>query len=258
MDIDGKDIKPTTFDISFDNVEFSYSGKKILDDISVKIPQNQMTAIVGPSGAGKTTFCNLIARFWDVEKGEISIGKRNIKEYSLESLMRQISMVFQNVYLFQDTIENNIKFAKPDATHEEVIEAAKKACCHEFIMKLPEQYETVIGEGGASLSGGERQRISIARAMIKNAPIIIFDEATANVDPENEDKLQVAMEELTRNKTVIMIAHRLKTIKNANQILVLANGKINQKGTHEELIQAEGIYKNFVEARQKAVNWKLS
>ncbi|HEP3702170.1 TPA: ABC transporter ATP-binding protein [Streptococcus pyogenes] len=258
MDIDGKDIKPTTFDISFDNVEFSYSGKKILDDISVKIPQNQMTAIVGPSGAGKTTFCNLIARFWDVEKGEISIGKHNIKEYSLESLMRQISMVFQNVYLFQDTIENNIKFAKPDATHEEVIEVAKKACCHEFIMKLPEQYETVIGEGGASLSGGERQRISIARAMIKNAPIIIFDEATANVDPENEDKLQVAMEELTRNKTVIMIAHRLKTIKNANQILVLANGKINQKGTHEELIQAEGIYKNFVEARQKAVNWKLS
>ena len=258
MDIDGKDIKPTTFDISFDNVEFSYSGKKILDDISVKIPQNQMTAIVGPSGAGKTTFCNLIARFWDVEKGEISIGRHNIKEYSLESLMRQISMVFQNVYLFQDTIENNIKFAKPDATHEEVIEAAKKACCHEFIMKLPEQYETVIGEGGASLSGGERQRISIARAMIKNAPIIIFDEATANVDPENEDKLQVAMEELTRNKTVIMIAHRLKTIKNANQILVLANGKINQKGTHEELIQAEGIYKKFVEARQVAAKWQLS
>ena len=235
MDIDGKDIKPTTFDISFDNVEFSYSGKKILDDISVKIPQNQMTAIVGPSGAGKTTFCNLIARFWDVEKGEISIGKHNIKEYSLESLMRQISMVFQNVYLFQDTIENNIKFAKPDATHEEVIE-----------------------EGGASLSGGERQRISIARAMIKNAPIIIFDEATANVDPENEDKLQVAMEELTRNKTVIMIAHRLKTIKNANQILVLANGKITQQGTHEELIQVDGIYKKFVEARQVAAKWQLS
>ena len=258
MDIDGKDIKPTTFDISFDNVEFSYSGKKILDDISVKIPQKQMTAIVGPSGAGKTTFCNLIARFWDVEKGEISIGKHNIKEYSLESLMRQISMVFQNVYLFQDTIENNIKFAKPDATHEEVIEAAKKACCHEFIMKLPEQYETVIGEGGASLSGGERQRISIARAMIKNAPIIIFDEATANVDPENEDKLQVAMEELTRNKTVIMIAHRLKTIKNANQILVLANGKITQQGTHEELIQVDGIYKKFVEARQVAAKWQLS
>ena len=258
MDIDGKDIKPNTFDISFDNVEFSYSGKKILDDISIEIPQKQMTAIVGPSGAGKTTFCNLIARFWDIDKGEISIGGHDIKEYSLESLMRQISMVFQNVYLFQDTIENNIKFAKPDATHEEVVKVAKKACCHEFIMSLPKQYETVIGEGGASLSGGERQRISIARAMIKNAPIIIFDEATANVDPENEDKLQIAMEELTRDKTVIMIAHRLKTIKNANQILVLANGKITQQGTHEELIQVDGIYKKFVEARQVAAKWQLS
>lgn len=258
MDIEGKDIKPDNSNIIFENVEFSYSGKKILDDISIEIPQNQMTAIVGPSGAGKTTFCNLIARFWDVDKGKISIGGHDIKEYSLESLMRQISMVFQNIYLFQDTIENNIKFAKPDATHEEVVEAAKKACCHEFIMDLPEQYETVIGEGGASLSGGERQRISIARAMIKNAPIIIFDEATANIDPENEDKLQIAMEELTRDKTVIMIAHRLKTIKNANQILVLANGKITQRGTHEELIQIDGIYKKFVEARQMAVNWKLS
>ncbi|EFK39278.1 MULTISPECIES: ABC transporter ATP-binding protein [Peptoniphilus] len=258
MDIDGKDIKPNTFDISFGNVEFSYSGKKILDDISIEIPQKQMTAIVGPSGAGKTTFCNLIARFWDIDKGEISIGGHDIKEYSLESLMRQISMVFQNVYLFQDTIENNIKFAKPDATHEEVVKVAKKACCHEFIMSLPKQYETVIGEGGTSLSGGERQRISIARAMIKNAPIIIFDEATANVDPENEDKLQIAMEELTRDRTVIMIAHRLKTIKNANQILVLANGKITQQGTHEELIQVDGIYKKFVEARQVAAKWQLS
>lgn len=258
MDIEGKEIKPDNLNISFENIEFSYSGKKILDDISIEIPQNQMTAIVGPSGAGKTTFCNLIARFWDVDKGKISIGGHDVKEYSLESLMRQISMVFQNVYLFQDTIENNIKFAKPNATHEEVVEAAKKACCHDFIMSLPEQYETVIGEGGASLSGGERQRISIARAMIKDAPIIIFDEATANVDPENEDKLQVAMEELTRNKTVIMIAHRLKTIKNANQILVLANGKITQQGTHEELIQVDGIYKKFVEARQMAAKWQLS
>ncbi|AIW24892.1 TPA: ABC transporter ATP-binding protein [Streptococcus pyogenes] len=258
MDIEGKDIKPANFNISFENVEFAYSGKKILDDISVDIPQNQMTAIVGPSGAGKTTFCNLIARFWDIDNGKISIGGHNIKEYSLESLMKQISMVFQNVYLFQDTIENNIKFAKPNATHEEVVDAAKKACCHDFIMNLPEQYQTVIGEGGASLSGGEKQRISIARAMIKNAPIIIFDEATANVDPENEDKLQLAMEELTRNKTVIMIAHRLKTIKNANQILVLANGKIMQKGTHEELIQTDGIYRNFVEARQVATKWQLS
>ena len=258
MDIEGKEIKPDNLNISFENIEFSYSGKKILDDISIEIPQKQMTAIVGPSGADKTTFCNLIARFWDVDKGKISIGGHDIKEYSLESLMRQISMVFQNVYLFQDTIENNIKFAKPDATHEEVVEAAKKACCHDFIMSLPDQYETFIGEGGASLSGGERQRISIARAMIKNAPIIIFDEATANIDPENEDKLQVAMEELTRNKTVIIIAHRLKTIKNANQILVLANGKITQNGTHEELIKIDGIYKNFIEARYIAENLKLS
>ncbi|MGL5440724.1 MAG: ABC transporter ATP-binding protein [Filifactoraceae bacterium] len=258
MDFEGNDINPNNFNISFENVEFSYSGKKILDDISIEIPQNQMTAIVGASGAGKTTFCNLIARFWDIDKGKISVGEHNIQEYSLESLMRQISMVFQNVYLFQDTIENNIKFAKPDATHEEVVSAAKKACCHDFIMNLPEQYETVIKEGGASLSGGERQRISIARAMIKNAPIIIFDEATANVDPENEDKLQSAMEALTRNKTVIMIAHRLKTIKNANQILVLENGKITQRGTHEELIKTDGIYKNFIESRETAANWKLS
>lgn len=223
MDTDGSNIKPDNFNIVFKNVGFLYSGKKILDDVSLEIPQNQMTAIVGPSGAGKTTLCNLIARFWDIENGKISIGGHNIKEYSLEALMEQISMVFQNVYLFQDTIENNIKFAKPDATHKEVIKATKKSCCHDFIMSLPEQYKTMIGEGGASLSGGERQRISIARAIIKNAPIIIFDEATANVDPENEDKLQIAMEELTRNKIVIMIAHRLKTIKNANQILVLDN-----------------------------------
>ena len=223
MDTDGSNIKPDNFNIVFKNVGFLYSGKKILDDVSLEIPQNQMTAIVGPSGAGKTTLCNLIARFWDIENGKISIGGHNIKEYSLEALMEQISMVFQNVYLFQDTIENNIKFAKPDATHKEVIKATKKSCCHDFIMSLPEQYKTMIGEGGASLSGGERQRISIARAIIKNAPIIIFDEATANVDPENEDKLQIAMEELIRNKIVIMIAHRLKTIKNANQILVLDN-----------------------------------
>ena len=183
-----------------------------------------------------------LIHIWDVEKGEISIGKHNIKEYSLESLMRQISMVFQNVYLFQDTIENNIKFAKPDATHDEVIEAAKKACCHEFIMKLPEQYETVIGEGGASLSGGERQRISIARAMIKNAPIIIFDEATANVDPENEDKLQRSIDKLTKGKTLIVIAHRLSTIMYADQILVLEDGQISAQGTHEQLLSLSLIH----------------
>ena len=258
MDIDGKDIKPTTFDISFDNVEFSYSGKKILDDISVKIPQNQMTAIVGPSGAGKTTFCNLIARFWDVEKGEISIGKHNIKEYSLESLMRQISMVFQNVYLFQDTIENNIKFAKPDATHEEVIEAAKKARCYDFVMELPNGFQTIIGEGGASLSGGEKQRISIARSILKNAPIIILDEATASIDSDNESYIQEAIDALVNGKILLVIAHRLNTIKNANQILVLDEGKITEHGTHEELIIQDGLYRCLWSSQQNTGTWKIN
>lgn len=257
LDINGQDIIPKQFNLTFKDVVFAYSGKKVLDGISLTIPEHQMTAIVGSSGAGKTTFCNLIARFWDVDQGSIHIGDNNIKDFSLESLMKQISMVFQDVYLFQDTIENNIKFAKPEATHEEVIHAAKKACCHEFIMSLPEQYKTFVGEGGTNLSGGEKQRISIARAILKDAPIIIFDEATANVDPENEDKLQAAIEELTKNKTVLMIAHRLKTIKNANQIIVLDNGKISQQGTHIELMKEEGIYKKFINARKEAVSWKL-
>ena len=191
-----------------------------------------MTAIVGPSGSGKTTFCNLIARFWDVKSGEILIGGKNIKDYKIENLMNSISMVFQDVYLFEDTIENNIKFGKQNASHEEVVEAAKKARCHEFIENLPDGYNTIIGEGGASLSGGEKQRISIARAMLKDADIIIFDEATANIDPENEDKLKEAIESLTKNKTVIMIAHRLKTIRNADQILVLKDGEIVERGEH--------------------------
>ena len=195
------------------------SDLQILKDICVSFPEKTMTAIVGPNGSGKTTICNLIARFWDIEKGRILIGGKNIKEYSLEMLMDQISMVFQNVYLFADTIENNIKFGKPEATRTEVIEAAKKAECHEFIESLPAGYDTLIGEGGASLSGGEKQRISIARALLKNAPIIIFDEATANIDPENEASLQKAIEELTKNKTVIMIAHRLKTVRNAGNII---------------------------------------
>ena len=216
-----------------------------------------MTAVIGPSGSGKTTMCNLIARFWDVNSGTIKIGGKNIKEYTLESLMNEISMVFQNVYLFQDTIENNIKFGRPDASHDEVIKAAKKACCHDFIMSLPNGYNTVVGEGGASLSGGEKQRISIARAILKDAAIIIFDEATANVDPENEDRLQIAIEELTKDKTIIMIAHRLKTVRNADQILVINNGKIEQKGKHDDLIVKEGIYSTFINARKESIGWKL-
>ncbi|MBS6105907.1 ATP-binding cassette domain-containing protein, partial [Anaerococcus sp.] len=204
------------------------------------------------------TFCNLIARFWDVNSGEIFIGGKNIKDYKIENLMNSISMVFQDVYLFEDTIENNIKFGKQNASHEEVVEAAKKARCHEFIENLPDGYNTIIGEGGASLSGGEKQRISIARAMLKDADIIIFDEATANIDPENEDKLKEAIEQLTKNKTVIMIAHRLKTIRNADQILVLRDGEIVERGNHEELIKNNGLYSDLINAKAKAESWKLN
>lgn len=258
MDEKGKEIVPKNHEITFEHVCFSYEKKEILHDISVHIPDKTTTAIIGPSGSGKTTMCNLIARFWDVDSGSIKIGGKDVREYTLEALMEQISMVFQNVYLFADTIENNIRFGRPEATHEEVVEAAKRACCHEFIEALPEGYQTVIGEGGASLSGGEKQRISIARAMLKDAPIVILDEATANVDPENEDRLQKAIGELTRDKTIIMIAHRLKTVRHADQILVVDDGKIVQQGKHEELIEQKGIYADFVLGRNEAIGWKLS
>ncbi|MCM1194229.1 MAG: ATP-binding cassette domain-containing protein, partial [Acetatifactor muris] len=225
--------------------------------ISAEIPDKTTTAVVGPSGSGKTTLCSLIARFWDVDSGSVAIGGHDVREYTLESLMEQISMVFQDVYLFADTVENNIRFGRPGATREEVAEAARRACCDDFIEALPDGYNTVIGEGGASLSGGEKQRISIARAMLKDAPIVILDEATANVDPENEDRLQKAIEELTRNKTIIMIAHRLKTVRNADQILVVDDGRIVQRGRHEELIGQEGIYADFVVGRREAIGWKL-
>ena len=257
MDEKGKTFSPKNHGIEFSNVHFSYENKEILHGINIKLPDKTTTAVIGPSGSGKTTLCNLIARFWDVDSGSVKIGGRDVREYTLESLMDQISMVFQNVYLFADTIENNIKFGMPDATHAEVAEAARKACCDDFIEALPDGYNTVIGEGGASLSGGEKQRISIARAMLKDAPIVILDEATANVDPENEDRLQKAIEELTRDKTIIMIAHRLKTVRNADQILVVDEGKIVQKGKHEELIGQKGIYADFVLGRKEAIGWKL-
>ena len=245
-------------DIEFKDVSFAYDEKTILDHISCEMKNNTMTAIVGPSGSGKTTFCNLIARFWDVNVGEILMGGKNIKEYTLPHLMSHIAMVFQNVYLFEDTIENNIKFGVPSATREEVIEAAKKAMCHDFIEALPNGYDTLIGEGGATLSGGQKQRISIARAMLKDAPIVIFDEATASIDPENEDKLKSAIEELTKNKTIIMIAHRLSTIRNADQILVLNNGKIEQRGNHEGLMKQGGLYKTLISMKNKATIWKIA
>ena len=256
---EGQEISPIRHpSIEFKDVSFAYDEKTILDHISCEMKKNTITAIVGPSGSGKTTFCNLIARFWDVNTGEILIGGKNIKEYTLPHLMSHIAMVFQSVYLFEDTIENNIKFGVPNATREEVIEAAKKAMCHDFIEALPNGYDTLIGEGGATLSGGEKQRISIARAMLKDAPIVIFDEATANIDPENEDKLKAAIEELTKNKTIIMIAHRLSTIRNADQILVLNNGKIEQRGNHEELMRQGGLYKTLINMKNKATVWKIA
>ena len=252
-----RETSPASMEIRFSNVDFAYEKKKILNHVSFTIPEKKMTAIVGPSGSGKTTLCRLIPRFWDVDAGTVSIGGVDVKDYTMNSLMKNISMVFQNVYLFADTIENNIKFGKVDATYEEVVEAAKRACCHDFIMALPQGYQTRIGEGGASLSGGEKQRISIARALIKDAQIVIFDEVTANVDPENEDRLQKAIEELTRDKTVIMIAHRLKTVRNAKKILVLDHGEIVQEGRHETLIKEKGLYADFVETRKEAIGWKL-
>ena len=257
MDIDGKEIKPEHHDIKLDHITFSYDQRKIIDDISLTIPEKRTTAIVGPSGGGKSTLCNLIARFWDVDSGTITLGGINVKDYSMNSLMNNFAFVFQRVYLFADTIENNIKFGCQNATHEEVVAAAKKACCHDFISALPEGYNTLIGEGGASLSGGEKQRISIARAIMKDAPIVILDEATANVDPESEKELMEAVEALTQEKTIIMIAHRLKTVRHADQIIVIDQGHIAQQGTHESLMKQDGIYKRFVNAREQAVSWKI-
>ena len=257
MDITGEMITPENRDLAAENVEFSYEKRKVIDGISAQIPEKTTTAIVGPSGGGKTTLVNLLARFWDVDAGTVTLGGRNVKEYDMDSLMENFSFVFQNVYLFHDTIANNIRFGQPDAPMEKVVEAAKKACCHEFIEALPEGYNTVIGEGGASLSGGEKQRISIARAMMKDAPVIFLDEATANVDPENENDLMKAIQALTKEKTVIMIAHRLKTVEHADQILVIDHGKIVQQGAHENLMKEEGIYRNFISERREAASWKV-
>ena len=257
MDIDGAELTPADTSVEFQDVSFAYGDRTILDYVSLTVPSGSITAVVGPSGGGKTTLCNLIARFWDVQSGKITVGGYDVREYKLDSLMKNISMVFQSVYLFNDTVENNIKFGRPDATHEQVVAAARAACCHDFIMALPDGYDTVLGEGGGSLSGGEKQRISIARAMLKDAPIVILDEATASVDPENEAELQAAISALTRGKTLIMIAHRLNTVRNADQILVLSGGHIVQRGTHQELMAQGGLYADFVGVRQEALRWKL-
>lgn len=257
MDTEGRDLKPKDHDIDVEDIAFSYDKRRVIDGITVHIPERTTTAIVGPSGGGKTTLCHLISRFWDVDQGQVRLGGVDVRDYSMDSLMQNFSFVFQNVYLFQDTVANNIRFGQEEAPMEKVVEAAKKACCHDFIMALPEGYDTVIGEGGASLSGGEKQRLSVARAMMKDAPVIILDEATANVDPENEKELVEAIEALTKEKTILMIAHRLKTVRHADQILVVDKGKLVQRGRHEELMQEEGIYRRFVNARETAAGWKL-
>ena len=239
-----------------DRLDF-ISDIPVLDGITLKIPQKSTCAIVGPSGSGKTTLCNMIARFWDVNSGSVKIGGHDVKEFTCDSLLSYVSMVFQKVYLFNDTIENNIKFGKPNATHAEVVEAAKRARCHDFIEALPQGYETMIGEAGSTLSGGEKQRISIARAILKDAPIVILDEATSSVDPENEKALLDAIFELTKNKTLISIAHRLSTVRTADQIIVIDQGHIVQKGTHKELAEKEGIYRTFLKCREKSISWKL-
>jgi ATP-binding cassette subfamily B protein IrtB len=257
IDQDSRDIQISTYDIQFQNVTFAYEKRDVLKNISFTIPENTTTAIVGPSGSGKSTICNLIARFYDVDQGSVSVGGVDIKRMTCDSLLKNISMVFQKVYLFHDTVFNNIRFGKPEANLAEVMEAAKQACCHDFIMSLPNGYETVIGDGGSTLSGGEKQRISIARAMLKNAPIVILDEATASVDPENEHAIQKAISALVHGKTIVIIAHRLATIENADQILVVDQGRIAERGKHEELTKQEGVYQRFLAIRQAAEGWSI-
>ena len=261
IDEEGKDISLSSYDIHFEQVRFSYDKgnekRNVIEDVSFTALEGTTTAIIGPSGSGKTTLCRLLARFYDVSGGRITLGGHNLKEFTCDSLLSNISMVFQNVYLFHDTVRANICFGKEQASEEEMISAAKQARCHDFIMALPEGYDTVIGEGGSTLSGGEKQRISIARAILKNAPVIILDEATASLDPENEHLIQEALTELTVGKTVIVIAHRMATIENANQILVIDDGHIVQKGTHQQLVGQEGLYKRFVKIRELAEGWSI-
>ena len=253
----GEQQSPAAGDIRFEHVSFAYQDKEVLHDINITLPKNSLTALVGPSGSGKSTVMKLCARFYDPQKGCIFFNGVPMNEINPESLMCHISMVFQDVYLFQDTIRNNIRFGKTDATEEEIIAAAKKACCHDFIMRLPKGYDTLVGEGGCTLSGGEKQRESIARAILKDAPIILLDEATASLDPENEVEVQKAIDSLIKGRTVIAIAHRLKTIKDADQIIVLDNGRIKEEGTHDDLVRNEGLYAHLWNIQESISGWKL-
>lgn len=249
---------PVSNEIELQDVTFAYGEHEVLHHISAIVQPNALTALIGPSGSGKTTLCQLIARFRDVSSGKIMIGGADIRHMSDEDLMEKISIVFQHVYLFEDTIFNNIRFGKPNADLEEVRAAARAACCDEFIMSLPQGYDTVLDEGGSSLSGGEKQRISIARAILKDSPIIILDEATSALDAENEHEICSAIDALTKNKTVIMIAHRIQTVKKADHIIALRNGRIVQEGTHEELKSVPGLYADFLASREEAAHWQLN
>ena len=252
--------KTTTHsDISFKDVHFSYDGKdEVIRGISFDIPERKFVALVGSSGSGKTTIARLLARFWDIQNGEISIGGVPITAMTQEHLLSKISMVFQDVYLFNDSIEENIRIGKPEATHEEIVRAAKAAACHDFIESLPEGYGTVVGEGGSTLSGGEKQRISIARAILSDAPIVFLDEATASLDPENEVLIQRAIDELVKNKTVLVIAHRLQSVMNADDIIVLDKGRIIERGNHEQLLAIKGRYAELWKEQQTAGSWKIA
>lgn len=250
-------LADTNLSVNFDNVRFSYGDRCVLDGISFTAPPHSMTALVGPSGAGKTTIANLISRFWDVDSGAISVGNHDVREIDPEMLLSKISMVMQEVHLFNDTIMNNLRFGKPDATDEQVLAAAKAAMCHDFITRLPLGYNTTLGEGGATLSGGEKKRIAIARAILKDAPIVILDEATASLDPENEGVIQQAFSALVKAKTIFVIAHKLATIKDADQILFIENGSIAEQGSFDELVHKEGRFRRFWDLQQESKGWKI-
>lgn len=255
---EGQKVAIENSDVSLKNIDFSYDDKKLFQGVNAFIPSGKTTALIGASGSGKSTICNLIARFWDVDSGEITIDGTNVKDYRYDNLLSNFSFVFQDVYLFDDTVKNNIAFGNPNATYDEIIEVAKHARCHDFIMALPDGYETILQEGGSNLSGGEGQRISIARAMLKPSKIVILDEATSSVDPENEQELVAALNDLLKDKTVIVIAHKLETIKNSDQIIVMDKGSIENVGTHDELMKSSSIYKKFIEQRERAIQWKLN
>ncbi|MGL6199386.1 MAG: ABC transporter ATP-binding protein [Lachnospiraceae bacterium] len=255
--MEGEDTTVQNLEIELNQVSFRYSEKDVIKDVTCTIPEGSVTALVGPSGSGKSTISKLAARFWDVQKGTICIGGKDIKEMEPESLMRYMSFVFQDVTLFNDTVLNNIKIGNPDASEKQILEAAKVAYCDEFVKEMPDGYQTLLGENGSTLSGGERQRISIARALLKNAPIILLDEATASLDPENEVLVQKAIAKLVNGKTVIMIAHRLRTVVDADQILVLENGELVERGTHTELIEGKGLYEKLYRIQQESLGWTV-